>query len=467
MADGKLRALDPTLYPIESLEDSFYQDNQFVERFYELITKSIDPPYAISVDGLWGSGKTTLMKLLQRRLESKYWVNEESLQKIVNPDISLKIERLNGHRYKDENEFISALQTTGMTEKEIETFRKIIFESCLFQEKPYATFWFNPWEYRQTESVVLAFLKNLASNYPDQINELLREGCGILFKYLLDKGIRYVLELIKIDKFFDEIIELVKKNKNKGYKVYTDSIQFTKNDFMMLINKISPKITNKPVIIFFDDLDRCLPEDAIKLLEAVKNLFVTPNCNVIFVCGIDTRVAKKFIESHYNGLKENFAINYFRKIFNLTIPMPYPDGIEKMLTNYISSIFKISDQNKINEIAIKVINFSKQSDIKSIRTYQNIVHAYFIFRQFYPNCEDEDDRLALVLIVLKEQWQTWYENFVSLCFRKNLSSLQVIKEDQELVNKDLRLKDFCTNHLKDELNREYFYNFFACYPILA
>ena len=43
MADGKLRALDPTLSPIESLADAFYQDNQFVERFYDLITKSIEP----------------------------------------------------------------------------------------------------------------------------------------------------------------------------------------------------------------------------------------------------------------------------------------------------------------------------------------------------------------------------------------------------------------------------------------
>ncbi len=43
MEPGKLRALDPTLYPIESLEDAFYQENQFVERFYELITASIEP----------------------------------------------------------------------------------------------------------------------------------------------------------------------------------------------------------------------------------------------------------------------------------------------------------------------------------------------------------------------------------------------------------------------------------------
>lgn len=35
------------------------------------------------------------------------------------------------------------------------------------------------------------------------------------------------------------------------------------------------------------------------------------NTDVIFICGIDTRIAKQFIKAHYMGIDENFAINTY------------------------------------------------------------------------------------------------------------------------------------------------------------
>ena len=128
MGKQKLRALDPLLYPQH--EDMLHQESQFVERFYELITQSIEPPFAISVDGLWGTGKTTVMQMLKRRLH----------------------------------------------------------------EGDYSTFWFNPWEYRKTKNVVLAFLQSFAAEHKDQIDELQKSG-GQMFKVLLKAGIGAALKI--------------------------------------------------------------------------------------------------------------------------------------------------------------------------------------------------------------------------------------------------------------------------------
>ena len=358
---GKLKALDPTLCSIEELQDAFYRENQFVERFYELITTSIQPPYAISVDGLWGSGKTTLMKLLQRRL-------------------------------KDE----------------------------------YSTFWFNPWEYRKTENIVLAFLQDLAALHHDAVDELIKNG-HILFKVLLEKGIVEGLNFLKIGTIIRDIqgaFIAANSNQRKVYENYVDSIRIVKSEFKALIDEIGKKYTNKTIIVFFDDLDRCLPEDAIQLLEAVKNLFVTPGCQVIFICGIDTRVAKQFIKSHYKDLQENFAINYFRKIFNLTISMPYTKNVYTMLLDYIKELYTWDDA-KSDALAKMIYTRGLQAEISSARTYLNIVHNFYAFRQFNaekPNFS-ADSEAAIHLLVVKEAWQSLYEELVREALKNRLETM--------------------------------------------
>ena len=160
-------------------------------------------------------------------------------------------------------------------------------------------------------------------------------------------------------------------------------VKMIKADFSELIAKISQKHGGKPLIVFFDDLDRCLPDDAIQLLEALKNLFVTPDCNCIFICGIDTRVAKRFIDKHYHGIGENFSIDYFRKIFNLTISMPYSPDIWRLLSKQIRELYGWEDV-KAKELANVIDTWGLQAQIYSIRKYLDIVTDFYVFLKFNP-----------------------------------------------------------------------------------
>lgn len=51
------------------------------------------------------------------------------------------------------------------------------------------------------------------------------------------------------------------------------------------------------LIIFVDDLDRCLPEKAVQVLEAIKLFLSAPG--VVFVLGMDREVIQRGIEAHY------------------------------------------------------------------------------------------------------------------------------------------------------------------------
>ena len=54
--------------------------------------------------------------------------------------------------------------------------------------------------------------------------------------------------------------------------------------------------------MFVDDLDRCLPEKAIGVLEAIKLFLDVENC--IFMLGLDQEVIARSVEMKYKELGE-------------------------------------------------------------------------------------------------------------------------------------------------------------------
>lgn len=76
-----------------------------------------------------------------------------------------------------------------------------------------------------------------------------------------------------------------------------------------------------PLVVIVDELDRCRPDYAIKVLETVKHLFVVPG--VVFVVATDTRQLSNAVRHAY-GL-ETSAADYLRRFFDMTISLPEPE----------------------------------------------------------------------------------------------------------------------------------------------
>ncbi|HIH87392.1 MAG TPA: hypothetical protein HA304_05765 [Methanosarcinales archaeon] len=74
---------------------------------------------------------------------------------------------------------------------------------------------------------------------------------------------------------------------------------------------------NKRVVIFIDDLDRCLPDKALEILEAIKTFLDVEGC--IFVLGIDRRGISEILEKKYKKLT---ADEYIEKIIQLSFQLP-------------------------------------------------------------------------------------------------------------------------------------------------
>ncbi len=107
------------------------------------------------------------------------------------------------------------------------------------------------------------------------------------------------------------------------------------------------------VVVFVDDLDRCLPGNALDLLESIKLFFDLPG--FIFVVGLDEDVVQRAIrarfaaQDEYQSAQEGRAANaalasqrlsreYVKKIFQ--VPYSLPAMVPQQLDDLLAAIYK-------------------------------------------------------------------------------------------------------------------------------
>ena len=105
-----------------------------------------------------------------------------------------------------------------------------------------------------------------------------------------------------------------------------------------LHDKKDPTIVVGRILILIDDLDRCEPEKAVEVLQAVNLLL---NFKSFIVClGIDARIVTGAIEKHYDGLLGRTGASgyeYLDKIVQIQfrIPEPNPEEVKAFINSQL------------------------------------------------------------------------------------------------------------------------------------
>lgn len=99
--------------------------------------------------------------------------------------------------------------------------------------------------------------------------------------------------------------------------------KYSLKQFRVELEKYVDKICNqKPLIFIIDELDRCNPYYAVKVLERIKHLFNIPN--IVFVLSIDKEQLCNSIRGYY-GSDSIDANEYLKRFIDIEYSLPEPD----------------------------------------------------------------------------------------------------------------------------------------------
>lgn len=141
-----------------------------------------------------------------------------------------------------------------------------------------------------------------------------------------------------------EKIEKLGENWEKEHYAQTFACDSIRDHLQQTIKSLLPDKQAR-VVIFIDDLDRCNPKAAIRLLEGLKIYLSIPNC--VYVLGMNERILVDAIREEISAPKETpieelklRAGHYLEKICTDIYRLPQPDKPAVLLAAWI----KDSDQ---------------------------------------------------------------------------------------------------------------------------
>lgn len=121
-----------------------------------------------------------------------------------------------------------------------------------------------------------------------------------------------------------DAVKLIERESSERYVEEVSSLEQFQETFRTLLTRfgIGKGQKERRLYIFVDDLDRCLPEDAVAALEAIKLFLDLPGC--VFVLGMDRQVVEQGIRVRYEKLMEaGFdARAYLDKVIQVPFNLP-------------------------------------------------------------------------------------------------------------------------------------------------
>jgi hypothetical protein len=262
-----------------------------------------------------------------------------------------------------------------------------------FKRENVATSWVNTWEYsmfRNPEETTPAILKGMLTN--------LKLSCESEGKWTIEEKSKDSVK--KVFRFLGNVANQVISNQT-GVDIKdaaaTDEaareqaeIAEIKAEIGIIITKLIEDTANeyKKVVFLVDDLDRIPPEQAVEVLESLKNLFDVPNC--VFVLAIDYDVVVKGLESKF-GKKTEENEREFRSFFDKIIQVPFsmPTGTYDMgnlLSEKLTSI-SITIPENLAEAYTNVVKYTIGFNPRSLKRY---INSFSLLRSL-RNSDFEDD----------------------------------------------------------------------------
>lgn len=322
------------MWPDKEAEIDYLNFGYMVDMVVDIATNRDLSPSTIGLYGDWGSGKSSLMKLAQKKIEEKNTEIGDEKDSIR----TLCIE-FNGWLFEGYEDTKTSL--CG------------VILDALADEKRFSK---EITDYAKTLIKKIDFNKILGKGIKYGLDFFLTGGIGAL----TDLTLSSVLSTIKTNvsevqaKDLEEILNKFKKDD----KTRTEIKNF-REEFKQLLQKSN--VEN--IVVFIDELDRCLPDTVLEVFEAMRLfLFVE---GMSFVIGADERLIQYSIKSKYKEVPGNnldIGKEYLEKV--IQYPLYIPQLTRAEVNQYLACLLlrETLTENQFKEILSIIYTLAPNQD---------------------------------------------------------------------------------------------------------
>lgn len=336
------------------LAKNYINRNSQLATFIQLVN-TLEGNHILAIDGAWGSGKTVFVKQLDLLCDSD--------------DVPTSTPRI-------DQQDIQGLRET------------------------HASIYYNAWENDYFDDALESILYNLVAK--------MDKTRGGLAENSQKKAISKIDIAGLVKNISHDVIDL--DGKTSDEKLTTEIREFVdrKDKIRESLQKLVEK-TDKRILFIIDELDRCSPPFAVKILEIIKHYFEIDG--VTFVIAVNTEqlahTVKKFYGNDFDGY------GYLNKFFDFPFSLKNPD-IKNFAANYLGKPY---NANIATKTPLEVAEFLdlKMREVESYYKSLAMINSYMQRQGFYDEENIENIAqfvFAPLALALKVQSNDSYNRFI-------------------------------------------------------
>ncbi|EFO79393.1 hypothetical protein OSCT_2741 [Oscillochloris trichoides DG-6] len=315
-----------------------------------------DTPLTVGVYGEWGSGKTSLMRMILSRLDHNRcmpvwfdawrYAQNETLWRAL---LLCVVENLREYVTHD----AAWVQALAERQQRIDS-----------RQPPYDPEALT----RRLDDLATSLYRSIDREEPGEI-QFQWDAAGRLvagavvragFSYIpilgqMSAAVEKAAEKLGEEPYADTLRDLFQRERTRIYREQVQSLEQFHTQLKELVKELVSDLDRR-LVVFIDDLDRCLPEQAIGVLEALKVFLDIPGC--VFVLGIDREIIERGIRVRYKEFalhgaagSEPFPVaerDYLEKIVQVPFRLPplAPSTIKRFLQRRLPAVAGMSDAER-------------------------------------------------------------------------------------------------------------------------
>lgn len=312
---------------LKTYEEDTIDRTEDVLRFVDILN-SLDGGCSIALDGNWGSGKTFFVKQAKMVLDAH-------------------------------NRFVDS--EAAANRDQIIDIRKQYYGDTITELQPQVCVYYDAWSNDNDDdpllSIVYTILNSVESDYSFRDISYVKTAANILEMFS--------------GKDWNKLIDGLKGEDPLSSLKRSKSVDKLIGDFLetLLLER------GDRLIIFVDELDRCKPAYAVRLLERVKHYF--DNERITFVFSININELQHAIKGYYG---ENYdGSRYLDRFFDLRVTLPSPN-----LKKYFEKLSLFNPNYKYDMVCSAVIQ-AYHFELREIAKYVRLIRiaAYKLMHESY------------------------------------------------------------------------------------